>query len=226
MSVSLSSFAGVLNGPALVPPAVTHALICLHGFGSSGNDLIQLAPPLKASLGNLAETLAVYSPHAPTPTRMNEGLQWFSDASWTFRDRDGIEAASRQLEAFTQSLSQHHAIPMANIALLGFSQGAMTSLYAAPRWSHPVGAVISCSGAAMWQEDLNPATCHKIPTLLLHGTDDDVLPADSTVAAATGLQALGVPAEYHLLPGLGHGIDARTLAHISLFLQNLWVPTS
>lgn len=73
----------------------------------------------------------------------------------------------------------------------------------------------------MWQEELDTATCQKPPVLLIHGTEDDVVPADQTVAAATGLQGLGFNAEYHLLPGLAHGINAEALAHIATFIQEI-----
>jgi phospholipase/carboxylesterase len=49
------------------------------------------------------------------------------------------------------------------------------------------------------------------PVLLTHGSADEVLPAACLPAAEAALKALGVPVEAHLIPGLGHGIDATTL---------------
>ena len=60
------------------------------------------------------------------------------------------------------------------------------------------------------------------PILFVHGQDDDVLPADASVQAQQWFNAKGYPTELHLIPGLGHGLDAQALAHITVFLQRIW----
>ncbi len=222
MNISFSSFNGPINGPAVVSPAVNHALICLHGFGSSGDDLIQLAAPLKATLGNLGETLAVYSPHGPATTPDGFGRQWFRDMGWTFRDAQGLSSLTPQLDSFITQVAETYNIPTANIALLGFSQGGMTLLHCLPQLTNQPGAVITCCGAISVAPSFPPNLHTKPPLLILHGEDDDVLPADASVEAAATYRAHGYPVSLEILPNLGHGIDAATLAHISVFLQNLW----
>lgn len=208
-----------LQGPQDVPAGATHAVIFLHGFGSDGNDLIALASPLRSALPeSLGSRLAVFSPNAPDSTPQGFGRQWFSDKSWTFRDRPGIARSSDALWSYLKTIETTHGIPLAHITVLGFSQGAMLALFGVPRWPEPVGALIGCSGLAMWQEELEAATCQKPPTLLLHGLEDDVVPADQTVAAAQALESLGFPVESHLIPRLGHGINPAALAHIAVFL--------
>lgn len=46
---------------------------------------------------------------------------------------------------------------------------------------------------------------------MIHGAQDAVVSHTFSVAAAEALQALGGDATLDLLPGLGHGIDARAL---------------
>jgi len=224
MNISFSSFTGSINGPAVVSPAVNHALICLHGFGSSGDDLIQLAAPLKATLGNLAETLAIYSPHAPATTPDGFGRQWFRDMGWTFRDAQGLASLVPQLDSFIAQIAATHGIPTTRIALLGFSQGGMTLLHCLPQLQHQPGAVITCCGAVSVAPTFPATQTAQPPLLILHGEDDDVLPADASVEAAATYRAHGYPVTLEILPHLGHGIDAATLAHISVFLQTLWQP--
>ena len=150
------------------------------------------------------------------------GRQWFSDKSWTFRDKEGIAIAANLLWDYIITTTQAHDIPLHHVAVLGFSQGAMTALYAAPRWPERIGAVIACAGVAMWQEELDGTTCQKPPLLLLHGLEDDVVPADASVAAHAGLEGLGFNARLELLEDLGHGIDGRVLAHTVAFLSEVW----
>lgn len=113
-------------------------------------------------------------------------------------------------------------IPYQNMVVLGFSQGAMTAIFSAPRWPQSVGGVIAVAGIAMWQEELDAATCEKPPFLFLHGTEDDIVPADASVAAEAGLKQLGFTTTLRLQAGLGHGIDAATLAELVVWLQELW----
>lgn len=167
--------------------------------------------------------MAVYSPDAPSPTPDGYGRQWFRDAGWTFRDERGLQAVIPQLDSFITQVAAAHAIPTANIAILGFSQGAMTILHALPSLHNQPGGVISCCGALTVPPAFPPSPA-KTPILFLHGQDDDVLPADASVQAEATFQQHGYPTQLHILQGLGHGIDAPSLAHISLFLQSLWTP--
>ncbi len=54
--------------------------------------------------------------------------------------------------------------------------------------------------------------------LLVHGDRDDLIPAQALFHASQALAALDVPVEWHLSPGVGHGIDAEGLRHGGEFL--------
>ena len=50
------------------------------------------------------------------------------------------------------------------------------------------------------------------PILLVHGTDDPMVPYESMAEAETALKAVGVPVETLTCPGIGHSIDGDGLA--------------
>ena len=54
--------------------------------------------------------------------------------------------------------------------------------------------------------------------LLVHGDQDDLIPALALFDASSNLAALGVPVEWHLSHGIGHGIDQEGLRHGGEFL--------
>jgi phospholipase/carboxylesterase len=56
------------------------------------------------------------------------------------------------------------------------------------------------------------------PVLLVHGDQDELIPAQALFAATQGLAAFGVPAQWHLSAGIGHGIDPEGLRHGGEFL--------
>ena len=53
---------------------------------------------------------------------------------------------------------------------------------------------------------------------LSHGDQDDLIPPQALFLAAQGLAAVGVPVEWHLSQGIGHGIDGEGLRHGGEFL--------
>jgi phospholipase/carboxylesterase len=55
--------------------------------------------------------------------------------------------------------------------------------------------------------------------LLVHGEDDEVVPAERSRQAEQALAAAGVPVEAVFVPRLGHGIDDTGLAMGALALQ-------
>ena len=56
------------------------------------------------------------------------------------------------------------------------------------------------------------------PVLLIHGDQDELIPAQALFQAAQALAALDVPVEWHMSPGIGHGIDQEGLRHGGEFL--------
>jgi len=211
----------LLSGPSAIPAKATHALICLHGFGASGQDFISLAGPLQNALGKVGETMALFCPHAPFPDETGQGRQWFAHNGWSFRDEPGLKTATRYLDDFLTHITAKHGIPRQHMAVLGFSQGAMTLLYALPALSSPISGAIALSGGLTVDprmDEAKPLT----PILFMHGTADDVWPADHTVRAEAFYKSHGYPTQLELISGLGHGVDARVLAHLTLFLGHLW----
>ncbi|XWN32339.1 MAG: alpha/beta fold hydrolase [Devosia sp.] len=197
-----------LSGPRR-PPASgtspTSIVVFLHGYGADGSDLISLADVFARALPG---TLFL-SPDAPGTTPMG-GREWFP---LTMRDpseyRRGVDAAAPHIHKFLDAELDRYRLDESRLALVGFSQGTMMALAVAFKRPRPLAAVVGFSGLSADPEptDLVPA-----PTLLVHGTADEVLPAGLTLQAAQSLGGAGVPVEWHMRPGLGHGIDQEGLA--------------
>jgi len=58
------------------------------------------------------------------------------------------------------------------------------------------------------------------PVLLTHGDADTVVPPQALFMSANALAAAGVPVQWHLSHGLGHGIDATGMALAARFLMD------
>jgi phospholipase/carboxylesterase len=149
------------------------------------------------------------------------GYQWFGDKNWTFRDKPGIEAASRWVWDFIEKEAlQILGLPAEKVFIFGFSQGGMVALYGAPLWPQAVGGIIAHSTALMWREELKKAA-HFPPVLLLHGMEDDVVPADAAHHSRQHLEQAGFSVETHLIPSLAHGVSDESLRKVGEFIPQV-----
>jgi phospholipase/carboxylesterase len=211
-----------LSGPIHKPSsggAPRRLVILLHGLGADGNDLIGLAPVWAPLLPD-AEFV---SPNAPFPCDMAPyGYQWFS-----VQDRSpeamlaGVRAAAPMLDAFIDDALSARGLAEKDLALVGFSQGAMMSLYVGLRRLHPVAGIVGFSGRLIGADALAAEIRGKPPVLLVHGDADAVVPFQSLAHGEAALAAHGVPVETLARPGLGHGIDEEGLRAAARFLKEV-----
>jgi phospholipase/carboxylesterase len=211
-----------LDGPSHPPAAggkPRKLVVLLHGLGADGNDLIGLAP-LFAQILPEAEFV---SPNAPFPCDMGPyGFQWFS-----LQDRSPammasqIAATAPILDAFLDDALAARGLTESDLALVGFSQGTMMSLYVGLRRAKPVAGIVGFSGALLAGEALPAEIRSRPPVLLVHGDADPVVPYGALDLAKSALTAVGVPVETLTCPGLGHGIDEAGLKRAAEFLQQV-----
>jgi phospholipase/carboxylesterase len=201
-----------LFGPRLAPAsgrAPKALVVLLHGVGADGQDLIGLAPHWARYLPE-AEFLA---PDGPEPCDMAPfGRQWFSLQDRTPAVMEaGLQAAAPIVNGFLDQALAERGLTDADLALVGFSQGTMTSLYTALRRPRPCAAVVGYSGALLGAPTLARDIVSRPPVLLVHGEDDGVVPFAAMAAASQALRSAGVAVETLARPGLGHGIDPEGL---------------
>jgi phospholipase/carboxylesterase len=211
-----------LDGPRLAPKSgqARQLVVFLHGYGADGNDLIDLG----RTFAEILPDAAFVSPHAPEPCGMSPmGRQWFE---LTFRDPSerwrGVNQASPDLNAFLESELARHGLGPQQLALVGFSQGAMMALHVGLRRAVAPGAIVAYSGHLVGGEHLKEQSSTRPPILLVHGDQDNVIPVDALFDAMTSLGKAEIPCQWHLSAGVGHGIDPEGLRHGGEFIaQNL-----
>jgi len=213
-----------LDGPRLEPRAgaARQLVVFLHGYGADGNDLIDIG---RAWQGLLPQA-AFVSPHAPEPCgQAPTGRQWFN---LTFHDPNerwvGVNKVAPVLERFLDAELKRRNLPASALALVGFSQGTMMALHVGLRRATAPLAIVGYSGLLVVPPDLKPEVFaseikSRPPVLLVHGAQDDLIPAQALFHASSGLASLGIGVEWHLSAGIGHGIDQEGLRHGGEFLR-------
>ena len=212
-----------LDGPRLEPRTgvAKQLVVFLHGYGADGNDLIDIGRAWQ----QLLPDAAFVSPHAPNPCgQAPMGREWFP---LTMRDPNerwtGVNAAAPVLNAFIDAELKRRNLPDSALALVGFSQGTMMSLHVGLRRAAAPAAIVGYSGMLVVPEDIDPDQFageirSRPPVLLVHGDQDQLIPVQALMHAAQGLAALEVPVEWHISPGVGHGIDQEGLRQGGEFL--------
>jgi phospholipase/carboxylesterase len=200
-----------LDGPRLEPRSgpARQLIVFLHGYGADGNDLIDIGRAWQGLLPHAA----FVSPHAPEPCgQAPVGKQWFP---LTFRDPNerwiGANKAAPVLGSFLDAELKRRNLPPSALALVGFSQGTMMALHVGLRRAVAPFAIVG-------YDKLAAEIKSRPPVLLIHGDQDELIPAQALFQASSGLAALGVPVEWHLSAGIGHGIDQEGLRHGGEFL--------
>jgi phospholipase/carboxylesterase len=223
--------AAQLDGPRLEPKSgpARQLVVFLHGYGADGNDLIEIGRAWQGLLPHAA----FVSPHAPEPCgQAPVGRQWFP---LTMRDPNerwvGANKAAPVLDRFLDEELKRRNLPPSALALVGFSQGTMMALHTGLRRPAAPFAIVGYSGLLVVPPEANQDQFaseirSRPPVLLIHGDQDDLIPAQALFHASSGLASLGVPVEWHISHGVGHGIDQEGLRHGGEFLARRIPPAA
>jgi len=198
----------IVNGASLKPRSGAppkKIVLLLHGYGSSGTDMISLAPQWQDAL---PDTLFL-APHAPQRcAMMGTGYQWWGLSGFAPSAlAAGAASAAPAIDAFIDRKLTQYGLTEADLALVGFSQGTMMALHVGLRRPQAVAAVVGYSGMLTAAPEMAHENRPKPPVLLAHGTADPVVPIAALHMAESELKRLGVKVTTHISYGVGHSLD-------------------
>ncbi len=205
-------------------PAPRASVIWLHGLGADGHDFAPLVPALDLPPG-LA--LRFVFPHAPRrPVTINGGRvmrAWYDiyDGAFTRReDEQGIQASAQQVAAFIRR-EEERGIPSRRIVLAGFSQGGAIALHTGLRHPRPLAGIMVLSSylplAQRLATERHPAN-RDTPVLMIHGTQDTIVPPALAAVSRRILEGLGQPLEWHAF-SMGHEVSPAAIGVIADWLR-------
>jgi len=168
----------------------TACAIFLHGRGADGEDLMPLAEAF-----NLPALRFIF-PHAPFDCPdLPGGRMWFGPAA------DGTPGMGRSqsllvdlIKNLIQGNEENPGIKAEKIFLLGFSQGAVMSLDVGLRFPERLGGIAALSGFMSAPEVLleeKSQASLKVPVILMHGTEDQVVKIEGSRRAYALLSSAG-----------------------------------
>ncbi len=199
-----------------------YLVIFLHGYGSNGENLINLSHELRYALPE-----AHYiSPNGVEPWEggFPDAFQWFSlyrgfDRKGLSEIADEIKSSNKILTNFIDAQLARFNLTDDKLFIVGFSQGAMMSMYQGFIKDRKPAGIIAFSGKLILPEMLGQKTLSKPDICLIHGEDDSVVPFENFLEAKKLLEEKNVSYESHAVPHLDHSIDIHGIRMAQAFIK-------
>ena len=195
-----------LQGPTNESNSETEQLVFfLHGWGSDGNDLIQISHHWKKEI----HKTTFIAPNGPDSCPQNpNGRQWFDILTENnIKMHQELQSSFSLLDKYIDNQLNRYNLGKEDFFLVGFSQGTMLSLHASLR--RKCKGVIGYSGAFL--EGELPDKVIKNDILLIHGQLDAVVPVDRMKNAEKKLINFSNKLEIKVYEKLEHSINEEGL---------------
>ena len=176
----------VISVPPTTGEVPKSLIVMLHGWGANAQDLAPLS-----SLLNLPDYQFLF-PNAPFPHPYSStGRAWYELRE---ESGEGLPESRQMLLDWLQSLEKTTNVPLSRTILSGFSQGGAMTLDIG--LTLPLAGLVSMSGYL--HPNLNFVGKNSFPpTLIIHGTKDQIVPLAAAVKAKETLKSMGVALQYH-----------------------------
>jgi len=193
-------------------------LLVLHGWGASAHDLLGLAPVLHAGRA------LVLSPQGPLAFDIGQGMAghgWFQIGTERPPGVEDIEASADQVRGFLDAAQERYPIDPRKIVVMGFSQGGVIGYDLVLRNPARFAGLMALSS---WlPEDLDQSIPKQdehdnFPALVVHGTQDQMIPVTRAQESRKRLISRGLDITYREYE-MEHTIAPEALREIVGWLE-------
>ena len=192
------------------------AVFVLHGRGANEQDLLPIAK-------ELPDTFHIVSFRAPD--RLQGGYTWYDldlSAGGLHQSQPDAADFDRSRDLITEGIDaavEAYGIDADNVGLLGFSQGAITSLSLLLDAPEDYQWVVALHGYLPdSHRKLDPEGIVDKPVFIAAGSADQIIPAARSEAAAERLEELGAAVSYNIYD-TPHGVSPDELDELVGFVE-------
>jgi len=191
-------------------------IFALHGWGANGMDLLGLAPYLGGG------RFLVLCPQGRIEVPMGPmvGYGWFPLTLGAPPDPAGFAAGVSDARRFVDAAVARYPVDPNKLVVLGFSQGGLVAYALALSDPQRFAALVALSS---WlpeavAQTLPPAARERLPTLVHHGSRDELIDVTRGRQSVERLRTLQVPVTYREFD-MGHEISGASLTDLAGWLQ-------
>jgi phospholipase/carboxylesterase len=199
-------------------PGPHPTILTLHGRGANAFDLLGLAPYLCNG------KFLMICPQGPLETPIGPGAfgyAWYPMSMGGPPDIGAILSSRDKLQIFLDECLARYPIDTKKLVVLGFSQGGVMAYSLA--LSNPERFAALAVLSSWFPKELMPELAIKEavqspPTLVQHGTQDQMIEVQRARDSVEQLRALRVPLTYREYD-MGHEISGKSLSDLSAWLE-------
>lgn len=211
-------------------------VIFLHGYNGNLQDHQYAVDGLCAAL----KSAYIVTPEAPQPCDKNpDKRQWFGMLKHDPERRrsmpetstaeifaiynqagEDIDICAKEINAFISQMQQKFHIADKHTYLVGFSQGAMLTIYTALACSQSLAGAFSLSGLVAGTELLEHKITAKPPIYLLHGENDLKVQYKTLPNSISWLKQHGIKVQAKTYADLAHKINQAEINYIAEIINN------
>lgn len=194
-------------------------ILTLHGRGANALDLLGLAPLVCSG------KFLMICPQGPLETPIGPGAfgyAWYPMSMGGPPDVGAILSSREKLQQFLDACLNRYPIDAKKLVVLGFSQGGVMAYSLA--LSNPerfAGLAVLSSwlpNELIPKLSINNEAVQLLPTIVQHGSRDQMIEIQRAKDSVERLRALRVPVTYRDYD-MGHEITPRSLTDLSAWLQ-------
>jgi phospholipase/carboxylesterase len=202
------------------------SVIWMHGLGADGYDFIDIPAQL-----DLPKELGVrfVFPHAPIrPVQYAGGEKmraWFDVVSIDRKSKEDEQGIRKSEEMIKQLISKELAlgIPSEKIILAGFSQGGAIALHCGLRYPEKLAGILVLSSWLLLSKTVKAErniANQQTPILMMHGTDDPLIPISWAVNSCNYLKEIDCHATMSSY-SMQHTVCSEEVAAIGVWFRKL-----
>jgi phospholipase/carboxylesterase len=199
-------------------PGPHPTILTLHGRGANAFDLLGLAPYICSG------KFLMICPQGPLETPIGPGAvgyAWYPMTMGGPPDVGAILSSRGKLQVFLNECLARYPIDAKKLVVLGFSQGGVMGYSLALSNPERFAALVVLSSwlpKELVSELSIKEAVQSLPTLVQHGSQDQLIELKRARDSAEQLRALRVPLTYREYD-MGHEITPRGLADLSAWLE-------
>ena len=193
-------------------------ILTLHGRGANAFDLLGLAPYLCNG------KFLMICPQGPLETPIGPGAfgyAWYPMSMGGPPDIGAILSSREKLQQFLDACMKRYAIDTKKLVVLGFSQGGVMAYSLAlsnPERFAGLAVLSSWLPRELIPELAIKTEVQSLPTIVQHGSQDQMIDVQRARDSVEQLRALRVPLTYREYD-MGHEITSRGLTDLSAWLE-------
>ena len=198
--------------------SITSAIILLHGYGGSGEDISMITLNWKRFLPNTV----FLCPDGHEKCSINpNGHQWFDssndDPNYILEESKKSE---KKINEFIKEVKKNYNLKNSQICLSGFSQGCMMSINLGLTTNENYNCIVGFSGKIIDKNDLIKRKTLSTKMLLMHGDMDTVVPPNNLLEAKDFMIRNNIQVETKMIKNCEHHIPIEASSSALNYIKN------